>query len=318
MRKGLRVIAKAHRLGIIILCLALASAFAGETTEGAKMDKSIVRKAVGAGRWFPADRQVLSSNVSEAISAAKVISVNGRIIAGIAPHAGYQYSGKVAGYTFRALKDNFASNGLPDVIIVLGFCHRAGFSGVALMDGDELATPLGKMKLDRSTADLLIKANERIRYDYAPHNGEHSAENQIPFLQTIAPGVPLVVGLIGDHDAQTISGLAGALKDLSGKKKICVIASTDMLHDADYGLVTKTDKATLKLMENLDYKALAGGWSPARQTCCGIAPVLTVMMLAELSGIKKADVLYYRNSGDDYPESRGDWVVGYGAVVFAR
>jgi MEMO1 family protein len=305
-------------LGICVLFAVMTMACADEKTGGVMSDKSIVRMAKGAGRWFPGDKQELSSMVSSEISAAKGTNISGRIIAGIAPHAGYQYSGKVAGYTYRALKDNFASNGMPEVIVVLGFSHRAGFGGVALMDGDQLETPLGRVKLDRETGDLLIKASSRIRYDYVPHNGEHSAENQIPFLQAAVPGVPLVVGLMGDHDGQTISELASALKDLAAKKKICVIASTDMLHDADYALVTKTDKETLKLIENLDHKALAKGWGYGRQTCCGIAPVLTVMMLAELSGVKKAEVLYYRNSGDDYPESRGSWVVGYGAVVFAK
>ncbi len=305
-------------LGVCLLFVVLSVAWAGDKTEAVMGDKRIVRRAVGAGKWFSADRQELCGIVTSAVNSAGVTNISGRIIAGIAPHAGYQYSGKVAGYTYRALKDNFAGNGMPDVIVVLGFCHSAGFGGVTLMDGDELETPLGKVKLDRATGDLLVKADSRICYNYVPHNGEHSAENQIPFLQIAVPNVPLVVGLIGDHDAQTLSGLASALKALSEKKKICVIASTDLLHDPDYDLVTKTDKGTLKLIERLDHKALALGWGYRRQTCCGIAPVLTVMMLAELSGVKKADVLYYRNSGDDYPESRGSWVVGYGAVVFAR
>jgi AmmeMemoRadiSam system protein B len=76
------------------------------------------------------------------------------------------------------------------------------------------------------------------------------------------------------------------------------------------------DRRTLALIAALDGDGLAGAWDAANQVCCGLMPVLTVMRHAREIGCDKGRVLFYRNSGDDYPESRGEWVVGYGAVVF--
>jgi AmmeMemoRadiSam system protein B len=287
---------------------------------GRKMDvkkEKTVRCALGGGRWFPADKKELGSMVGEYIKEAKVPKVEGRIMAVMAPHAGFIYSGKVAGHTFRAVQENVKTAGKPDVVVVIGFGHRAGFPGVALMDGDILSTPLGDVELDVEAGVELAKRSERIVFAYEPHEGEHSAENEIPFVQSALPGVKIVVAIIGDHDARTIEEFVSALKSLSATKKVLVVASTDMLHDASYDLVTKTDRETLKKIEALDHESLAGSWTYSRQVLCGIGPVLTAMKYAEGQGCKRGTVVHYRNSGDDFPESRGNWVVGYGSVVFA-
>jgi AmmeMemoRadiSam system protein B len=255
--------------------------------------------------------------VSDFLEGASVSPLKGRIVGALAPHAGYIYSGKVAGYTFRAIRDQAHAGRAPETVVVLGFSHRAGFGGVALMDGDAIETPLGPADLDKAAAALLTEASPLIRLDYRPHQGEHSAENEIPFVQAALPEAKLVVGLIGDHEERTLDALVSALGDLAHRKRILVVASTDLLHDADYELVTRTDKATLKKVAALDHAGLLASWGYGSQVCCGIGPVVTVMRFAESQGAKEGTVLYYRNSGDDFPESRGSWVVGYGAVVFA-
>ncbi|TFH14249.1 MAG: AmmeMemoRadiSam system protein B [Lentisphaerales bacterium] len=279
-------------------------------------DKRIVRRVHGAGRWFPGDEKDLSRMINTFIESAKVPEIRGRIVAGIAPHAGYVFSGKTAGYTFRALKDAAASGNAPETVVVLGLSHRGGFSGIALMDGDALATPLGEVALDNEAADLLVKGRDRIRRDYAPHAGEHSAENEIPFVQAALPKAKLVVAMFGDHEKTTLDQLVAGLNELAAKKKIFVIASTDLLHDPDYDLVSTTDRITLKKIAALEVKDVASSWSPGRQVCCGLMPVLTAMQFARDQGSKAGQVLYYRNNGDDDPSSRGNWVVGYGSVIF--
>lgn len=278
--------------------------------------RAAVRTALGAGRWFPGDTGILQSEVDRYIAAASVPDIAGRIVSAIAPHAGYQYSGRVAGYTFRALKEN-AGDHVPETVVVLGFSHRAGFPGVALMDGDLFRTPLGDTAIDQEAVSLLDRAGKRIFIDYRPHAGEHSAENQIPFIQAALPEARLVVALIGDHDARTQDELVSALQDLAAVRKIVVIASTDLLHDADHDLVTRTDTATLALMAAMKDEEILHRWNHGNQICCGIAPVVTAMRFARTQGKAKCHVLQYRNSGDDYPESRGNWVVGYGSAVFA-
>jgi len=279
-------------------------------------DKKIVRAACGAGRWFPSGKVELQRMVGGFIENADGRELEGKIAGVIAPHAGYIYSGPVAGYVFKAIKEQAKEGNAPETVVILGFSHRGNFPGVALMDGDAISTPLGEALLDKEAAKVLAANRNAIKLDYAPHYGEHSAENQIPFVQTALPEAKLVVALMGDHGSQSVTQLVEGLAELAKIKKILVVASSDMLHDADYDLVTRTDKATLKIVEAMDDKQLLQEWSYDRQIFCGIAPVIVAMRFASGQGCKKGMVLKYENSGDKHPESRGQWVVGYGAVVF--
>ena len=280
------------------------------------MHGRIVRRALGSGRWYPREPAVLRRAVTEFIEAAAVPPITGRIVGAIAPHAGYVYSGPVAGYTFRALREQAARGLGPTTVVVLGFPHRGGFPGVAFLDGDALATPLGEAPLDPAALALLMEASPRLQADARPHAGEHSAENEVPFVQAALPNAKLVVGLIGDHTDDTLNELNAGLARLAARQALVVVASSDMLHDPDYDRVTRTDQATLRRLAALDAAGLQRDWSYERQTLCGLAPVLATLRFALAQGCRQGTVLRYRNSGDDHPESRGDWVVGYGAVVF--
>jgi len=270
----------------------------------------------GNGRWFPSDPTGLRRQIDGFINAAHGVTLSGPIVAAIAPHAGYVYSGPVAGHTFRAIRDSARAGHTPDTVVVLGFSHRGSAPGVALLDADLIRSPLGTVPVDRNATTHMAEGRDRLFLDSAPHRGEHSAENEIPFVQVALPDTPLVVGIIGDHDPRTLKQLGEALKALAATRSILVVASTDLLHDADYDKVTRTDKGTLKHIAALDGPALAGSWDYRHQVCCGIGPVLAAMAYAREHGCKKGILLHYRNSGDDHPESRGQWVVGYGAVVF--
>jgi len=276
----------------------------------------IVREAYGAGRWFPAGKNELQKIINGFLDKAEVGGLQGRIAGAIAPHAGYVYSGPIAGYIFKAVKQQAEEGHAPETVVILGFSHRGGFPGVALMDGDAIATPLGETALDREAARVLASNRHAIRFDYEPHGGEHSAENQIPFVQAVLPKAKLVVALMGDHSPQSINQLVEGLTELAKTRKILVVASSDMLHDPDYDLVTRTDKATLKLVEAMDDKKLLQEWNYDHQIFCGMAPVVVAMRFAAGQKCAQGTVLKYENSGDKHPESRGQWVVGYGAVVF--
>jgi AmmeMemoRadiSam system protein B len=277
----------------------------------------VVFKARGGGRWFPGSGPELDQMVRACISNAHPPAVTGRIVAAIAPHAGYIYSGPVAGYTFRAIADNARTAGAPDVAVVIGFSHRGAYRGVALLDADAIATPLGEAALDREAGRKLTAGSPLVYFQSGPHEGEHSAENEIPFLQTALPGVKLVVALMGDHEPDTLDALATALLALARDRRVLVVASTDLLHDPDYDLVARTDKATLERIAALDVDGLLRSWNHGNQVCCGIGPVAAAMRAAAAQRCRQGTLLHYRNSGDDHPESRGSWVVGYGAVVFA-
>lgn len=281
-----------------------------------------MRHAHGSGRWYPADGTELRQVVEACLDEAVVPAVEGCLVGALAPHAGYPYSGGVAGHTFRAIKDDAAAGNKPDVVVVLGLAHAMGFQGVSLMDGDALTTPLGEAVLDSDTGAFLARQSERIVVDYRPHDvgfrgAEHSAENQIPFLQVALPGVPLVIGLMGDHEAATLDAVVAALGVLAKEKQVLVVSSTDLLHADDYDLVTRTDAVTLEKIATMDHAWLAQTWGVHNQVCCGVGPVLAAMRFAEARGVEQATVLTYQNSGDVMPLARGGYTVGYGAVVFA-
>ncbi len=275
-----------------------------------------IRKAHGSGRWFPGTERALREDVAEAVENATLPAGGGRVVSGIAPHAGYAYSGHVAGHTFRAARDGAAPGYEPEIVVILGFSHSESFRGVALMDGDAIETPLGRAALDRDAADLLKRDTAVIVDDYERHIDEHSAENEIPFAQYAFPGVPLVVGLVNGHDEQVQHDVVDALRALEAQRRVLLIASSDMLHDSNYEHVRATDAATLAHLEAMNIEELKRTWRPSHQTLCGVEPVSIAAAFAASLGCKEGAVLCYANSGDDRPESRHEWNVGYGSVVF--
>ena len=265
--------------------------------------------------WFPAEEGNLRQTVSEYINGAEKTPVGQTIVAAIAPHAGYMYSGRVAGHVYRASRDAGAGR-LPETVVVIGFRHRGGGSGVSVMDGEQFETPLGRTPMDREGAEILTKGAVGIRTDYSAHVGEHSVENQVPFIQVALPQAKLLLLAMNDHDSRTLDELVQRLNGLASRKRILVVASSDMLHDPSYERVKRTDKESLQKAVAMDDEVLLRDWTYAKQTFCGIGAVSTVIRYAREQGCREGLLLHYRNSGDDFPESRGQWVVGYGAVVF--
>lgn len=272
----------------------------------------------GDGRWFPAEAGLLRASVEGFIAAASGAAGDGAALAsGIAPHAGYTYSGGVAGHTYRALRESARQGNGPDLVVVLGFSHRVPFEGVAWLDADAIRTPLGELTADRAFMEQVRERLPGVFFDLDLHDGEHSTENQLPFLQVAVPGVSVAVGLVGGHAAGQPEALAGALRVAAAGRRFFVLASTDLLHDADYDRVRASDAHTLGMMERLDSEGLNRAWSYGTQICCGIGPVLAALESARLAGSRHGRRLSYCNSGDIDPSGRGQWVVGYGSVVFA-
>jgi len=176
---------------------------------------------------------------------------------------------------------------------------------------------MGDMPVDRAFMDRVLQAGgDGMFLDQSFHAQEHSAENQLPFLQVALPQVPVAVALIGGHDPDVAIRLAAALQAAAQGRRMCVIASTDLLHDPDFDRVVASDQVTLGMMERLDFTGLNKAWSYTSQVCCGIGPVLTVLEVARRSGCRQGKCLAYCNSGDIDPAGRGQWVVGYGAMIF--
>ena len=155
-----------------------------------------------------------------------------------------------------------------------------------------------------------------IKCYYKPHCGEHSAENEIPFVQRAFPNAKIVVILVGTHDGKVSQEVADGLFEVSKQKKIYVVASSDMLHDANHSLVEKVDRETISLTEKLDVQSLVRNWTYDNQIYCGITAVIPTMLYCIKQNCKKAITLDLTNSEIVTKRMNSGYVVGYGAVVF--
>lgn len=277
-------------------------------------EMSTIRRTYGGGRWFNDSPTALRAEIEEYFKDAKVEPVNNRIVAGLAPHAGFRFSGAIVAYTFKAIAAQRPEN-LPEVVVIIGFPHNEHFDGIALLDGSAIDTPLGRHPLDVESSQFLSE-QPGFFFGNNHHEGEHSAENEIPFSQFALPSVPIVVALIGGGMTAS-QQMADALVALNKKKRVVAVCSTDMLHDKDYDRVYAADTQTLKMTADMDIEGLSRTWTYDYQIYCGIRPVLAGMLFARSLGVQKAVVLKHACSGDNQPANQRAYNVGYGAVVMS-
>ena len=197
MRKGIKFWTTVSSISLVTLGM-IPTLHAEEKETLMNGKKTVVRHAQGTGMWFPADPVELKSIVRGWTGDAnRLPSISNRITGAIAPHAGFVYSGRIAGATFRALKDNSSIPGnKPETAVILGFTHKYPLSGIAIMDGDAISTPLGLTALDVEGAEILVKNSKLIRFEAKPHAYEHSAENEVPFVQFALPDTKIILVLM--------------------------------------------------------------------------------------------------------------------------
>ncbi len=265
-----------------------------------------------AGSWYPASGPVLARQLQGYLDSAVPENIDGRIFAVISPHAGYGYSGPVAAYGFKSVKDR----GVKTVVIV-GFSHRQSFDGISIFDKGSFGTPLGAVRVDEKLAAEIKRQSERIRAFPQAFDGENSVEMQIPFVQASLGGVSIVPIAFGTQSFDDASALADALANaLKGRDDCLVVASTDMSHYHTYEEARSIDKHTISVIQRMAGKEL---YEEARmQICelCGMMPVTAVLLAAEKLGYKDVKVLKYANSGDTAGDKNR--VVGYMSAVIYK
>jgi hypothetical protein len=218
----------------------------------------------------------------------------------IAPHAGYQYSGPIAGSAYASLVPH--AKGIERVILV-GPSHRVAFAGVAASQAAAFDTPLGAVLVDRDAIEALVK-DGLIRENDAAHAREHSLEVHLPFVQRVFPGACVVPLLAGDHD---FASVAAVLARLWGGPETVIVVSSDLSHYHDYQTARRLDHETAETIE-----ARRAGAVDFDQAC-GATPVNALLQIVADKGLSAA-TLDLRNSGDT--AGPRDEVVGYGAFVF--
>ena len=267
----------------------------------------MLRTAVVAHQFYPGDPATLSQTLASLIPAE---SAKVNALAVVSPHAGYVYSGGVAGETFARVN-------IPQDIIIMGPNHHGLGAPVALMDQGSWDMPLGEVPINTTLAGLLIKHSEIIRADSSAHRPEHSLEVQVPFLQYLRKDItitPLVISHISYDDCRKVGkALAAAIKEYG--KPVLMVASSDMTHYESRQSASTKDHLAMAQIEALNPQGLYDTVLTKRITMCGIMPATIALIAAMELGAKKAELVRYTDSG----EASGDTsqVVGYAGFVIS-
>jgi len=265
-----------------------------------------------AGQFYPDNPGQLSGMIEGFLDTATPQSVEGEIFALISPHAGYAYSGQVAAYGYKLIK-----NKPYKTVIVLGASHQYGFVGASVYPEGVFRTPLGDLEVDKEFAQKLLNKEQDITFEPAAFAKEHSIEVQLPFLQKTLSGFKIVPIVMGDCPLSTCQRLASLLKEAIGERKdILVIASTDMYHGYDYEELNKIDRMTLDAINNMDAEGLYYGLREGKFQMCGGFPVVTAIILSKGLGHNKAVILKHTDSAEvTGRKTKGIWTVGYASCV---
>jgi hypothetical protein len=253
-----------------------------------------------AGLFYPADPAELARQVRGYLAAASAPDPAERAPkALIAPHAGYIYSGPVAGAAYAQIAP---LAGRISRVVLLGPTHRAAIRGLAYSRAERFLTPLGAVAVDREAIAGLADLPQ-VRELEAPFEGEHCLEVQLPFLQITLGEFRLVPLLVGDASPDEV---AEVLARLWGGDETLIVISSDLSHYLDYASARSLDARTTRAIEALQLEDIG------YQQACGRIPMSGLLAEARRRGLH-ARTLDLRNSGDTAgPKDR---VVGYGAYA---
>ncbi len=277
-----------------------------------------VRKPVVAGYFYEGRKESLIKQIEWAfthkLGPGYIPRVseerNKESIGFVVPHAGYIYSGPIAAHSYARL----ASEGKPDVFVLLGPNHTGAGEAVSVWSEGAWETPLGYANIDVDLAKEIISNSRYARPDKLAHYEEHSIEVQIPFLQYLFKDVSIVPISIMYQVPEISEDLATSIFKASSKlgRDTVVIASTDLTHYEPHERAVEKDKVVLDKIKSLDPVGLFDVVLRKNISMCGVAPVMTLLYYAKLSGSSGAEVLKYGTSGDVSGDKT--LVVGYSAV----
>ena len=301
-KEGRKMVAVPIFLFIFLLFLTL-QLYGGEM--------SGIRKPAVAGAFYPGDKKVLETMVEKYLAEVPASSKVDNIFGLISPHAGYQYSGKVAAYGFAQVKGKDYRT-----VILLGPSHQAFFEGIAIYPSGSWETPLGNVPVDSETAKMITEKCAFVKPNPNVFENEHSLEVQIPFLQKSLKDFKIVPIMFGGLKGNEYQSFTDTLVSILQKKRgdVLVIASSDMSHYHPYEEAVKMDRLALKSIERLDLNNLVQDLNSGKAELCGASPIIALLLLAQ-NFDSEVKTLKYANSGD-VTGDKGR-VVGYGSIAFS-
>jgi hypothetical protein len=265
----------------------------------------VVRHPAVAGRFYPSDRDTLLEDVQSYLLPQVATKP---ALGCVAPHAGYVYSGPVAGAVFASLD-------IPQRCIVLCPNHTGKGRPLAVMSSGAWETPLGQVPIDAPLADVLKMKFPLLTEDENAHCSEHAIEVELPFLQTRRPDlrfVPIALGT-GQFDVLEKLGEAVAEAVQSQAGRILIIASSDMNHYENDAVTRIKDHKAIDRILALNARGLFEVVMKEKISMCGFGPTVVMLTATKHLGATSAELIKYATSGDVSGDR--DMVVGYAGVV---
>ena len=256
------------------------------------------RRPAVAGTFYPDDGSALAAQVDAFVAARPYDGVAPKAI--VVPHAGYVYSGPIAGTGYAAIEP---LAGVIERVVVLGPAHRVPVEGLAVSSADAFITPLGVVPIDTEARDVALSCRG-VQIDDAAHAPEHSVEVHLPFLQRVlGDGFRVLPVVVGHAQPDAVAELLDALW---GGRETLIVVSTDLSHYEDQGSARRHDERTAAAILNGDIDEIGP------YDACGAAPVCGLLRAAVQHELD-VNLLDLRNSGDT--AGPPDRVVGYAAFT---
>ena len=266
----------------------------------------MLRPPAVAGRFYPDDPAELTRLITGfAPSAEEPLRP---ALACLVPHAGYRYSGHVAGAVYARLK-------LPRRFLLLGPRHSPGGKPQAILSEGAWETPLGRAEIDSELARDLKGAYPELCEDSVAHQTEHALEVQLPFLQSLAGDFRFVPIALGPTDYIQLESLGHAMAEVLRRQRdpVLMIASSDMNHYESDEITRRKDGLAIERVLSLDAAGLFDVVRREEITMCGFGPAVSMLTAASLLGASRATLVRYATSGDINGDRKE--VVGYAGVI---
>jgi AmmeMemoRadiSam system protein B len=266
----------------------------------------MIRLPAVAGRFYPDDPGRLRAAVDSFLAGGEEKRI--RVRACLVPHAGYIYSGNIAGEVYRRVE-------IPARVILVGPRHFPRGAPFAILSDGAWQTPLGMAPIDHLLAENIVRAFPLLREDAAAHSAEHSLEVQLPFLQRLAPSFAFVPIVIGPAQWEQLEALGRALASVIAAERgpVLLIASSDMNHYESDAITRVKDRKAIDPMLALEPRKLFDTVRDEQISMCGYAAAVAALIAARELGATEAELVRYATSGEVNGDMRE--VVGYAGIL---
>lgn len=269
-----------------------------------------IREPAVAGRFYPASAQRLRAEIDSYLAPPADAESEPKIpaLGCVVPHAGYMYSGHVAGAVYRRLE-------LPQRVIILCPNHTGMGEPLAIMSRGAWRTPLGDAPIAGGLATELMQCMPLLSEDEEAHRSEHALEVQLPFLQVLESNFQFVPITIGTSNFEVLSALGVAIANLlaTQRDRVLIIASSDMNHYESDAVTRVKDRRAIDHLLALDPRGLYDVVLSSNISMCGYGPAVIMLTAAKKLGAHQAQLIRYATSGDISGDK--DMVVGYAGIA---